>query len=48
MKQNKMYAKNVTARKIEKVRIKQILKITRNRFFIFVELLQFIHDLKIE
>jgi hypothetical protein len=48
MKRDEMHAKNVTARKVEKARIKQIKEMTKNHFFIFVELLQFIHDLEIE
>jgi hypothetical protein len=48
MKRDDMHTKNVTARKIEKARIKQIKKMTKNHLFIFVELLQFIHDFEIE
>jgi cell division protein FtsB len=43
-----MHAKNVIARKIEKARIKQIKEMTKNRLFIFVELLQLIHNLEIK
>ncbi len=43
-----MHTKDVTARKVEKARIKQIKEITKNHLFIFVELLQFIYDLEIE
>jgi hypothetical protein len=48
MKRDEMHTKNVTARKVEKARIKQIKEMTKNHFFIFVELLQLIHDLEIE
>jgi hypothetical protein len=48
MKRDEMYTKNVTARKVEKARIKQIKEMTKNHLFIFVELLQFIHDLETE
>jgi hypothetical protein len=48
MKQNDVHAKNVIARKVKKTRIKQIKKMTKNHFFIFVELLQLIHDLEVE
>jgi hypothetical protein len=48
MKRDEMHAKNVIARKIKKARIKQIKEMTKKRFFIFVELLQFIHDLEVE
>ncbi len=48
MKRDEMHTKDVAARKVEKARIKQIKEMTKNHFFIFVELLQFIHDLEIE
>jgi hypothetical protein len=48
MKRNEMHTKDVTARKAKKARIKQIKEMTKNHLFIFVELLQFIHDLEIE
>jgi hypothetical protein len=43
-----MHTKNVTARKVEKARIKQIKEMTKNHLCISVKLLQFIHDLEIE
>jgi hypothetical protein len=43
-----MHTKNVTARKVEKARIRQVKEMTKNHFFISVELLQLIHDLDIE
>ncbi len=43
-----MHAKDVTARKAKKSRIKQIKEMTKNHLFIFIELLRFIHDLEIE
>jgi hypothetical protein len=48
MKQDEMHTKDVTARKVEKARIIQIKKMTKNHLFINVELLQLIHDSKIE
>jgi hypothetical protein len=48
MKRDKMHTKDVTARKVEKARIKQVKEMTKNHLFIFVELLQLIHDLEIE
>jgi hypothetical protein len=39
MKQNDVHAKNVIIRKIKKARIKEIKEMTKNRLFIFVELL---------
>jgi hypothetical protein len=48
MKREEMHTKDVTARKVEKSRIKQIKKMTKNHLFIFVELLQLIHDFEIE
>jgi hypothetical protein len=48
MKQDEMHTKNVTARKAEKARITQIKEMTKNHLFIFVELLQLIHDLEVE
>ncbi len=47
MKRDEMHTKNVTAQKAKKARIKQIKKITKNRLFIFVELMQLIADLEI-
>jgi hypothetical protein len=43
-----MHTKNVIARKVKKARIKQIKEMTKNHLFIFVELLQLIHDIEIE
>ncbi len=43
-----MHVKDVTARKVKKARIKQIKKITKNRLFISVVLLQLIHDFEVE
>jgi hypothetical protein len=48
MKRNEMHTKDVTARKVEKARIKQIKEMIKNHLFIFVELLQSIHDFEIE
>jgi hypothetical protein len=48
MKRDDVHAKNVIARKIEKARIKQIKEMTKSRLFIFVELLQLIHDFEVE
>jgi hypothetical protein len=48
MKRDEIHAKDVTARKVEKVRIKQIKEMTKNHLFISVELLQLIHDFEIE
>jgi hypothetical protein len=48
MKRDEMHTKDVTAWKAEKARIKQIKEMTKNHFFISVELLQLIHDLEIE
>jgi hypothetical protein len=48
MKRDEMHTKNVVVRKAEKACIKQIKEMTKNHFFIFVELLQLIHDLEIE
>jgi hypothetical protein len=48
MKRDDVHAKNVAARKAEKARIKQIKEMTKNHFYISVELLQLIHDLEIE
>ncbi len=48
MKRDEMHTKDVTARKVEKARIKQIKEMTKNHLFIFLELLQLIHDLEIE
>ncbi len=48
MKRDEMHTKDVTARKAEKARIKQIKEMTKNHLFISVELLQLIHDLEIE
>jgi hypothetical protein len=48
MKRDDVYAKDVIARKAEKARIKQIKKMTKNHLFIFVELLQLIHDFEVE
>ncbi len=48
MKRDEMHTKDVAARKAEKARIKQIKERTKNHLFIFVELLQLIHDLEIE
>jgi hypothetical protein len=48
MKRDEMHTKDVAVRKAEKARIKQIKEMTKNHLFIFVELLQLIHDLEIE
>ncbi len=48
MKRDEMHTKDVAARKVEKARIKQVKEMTKNHFFISVELLQLIHDLEIE
>jgi hypothetical protein len=48
MKRDEMHTKDVAARKAEKARIKQVKEMTKNYLFIFVELLQFIHDLETE
>jgi hypothetical protein len=48
MKRDEMHTKDVTARKVEKARIKQIKEMIKNHLFISVELLQSIHDLEIE
>jgi hypothetical protein len=48
MKKNDVHVKKVTARKVKKTRIKQMKKMTKNHIFIFIELLQFIHDLEAE
>jgi hypothetical protein len=48
MKRDDVHAKDVIARKTKKARIKQIKEMTKNHLFIFVELLQFIHDLEVE
>ncbi len=48
MKRNDVHAKNVIVRKTKKARIKQIKEMTKNHLFIFVELLQLIHDFEVE
>jgi hypothetical protein len=48
MKRDDVHAKDVAARKTEKARIKQIKEMRKNRLFISVELLQFIHDPEVE
>ncbi len=48
MKRNDVHVKKVTARKAEKVRIKQMKEMTKSHTFIFVELLQLIIDLETE
>jgi hypothetical protein len=48
MERDDVHAKDVTARKAEKARIKQIKEMTKNHLFISVELLQPIHDLEVE
>jgi hypothetical protein len=48
MKRDEMHTKDVTARKVEKARIKQIKEMTKNHLLLSVELLQPIHDLEIE
>jgi hypothetical protein len=48
MKRDEMHTKDVTARKAEKARIKQVKEMTKNHLFISVELLQSIHDLEVE
>jgi hypothetical protein len=47
MKRDEIHTKDVIARKAEKTRIKQMKKMTKNRLFISVDLLQLITDLKI-
>jgi hypothetical protein len=48
MKRDEMHSKDVTARKAEKSRIKQMKEMTKNHLFISVELLQLIHDFEVE
>ncbi len=48
MKRDNMHTKRITARKVEKTRIKQIKEMIKNHLFIFVKLLQSILDLEIE
>jgi hypothetical protein len=48
MKRDEMHTKDVTARKAEKARIKQVKEMTKNHLFISVELLQLIHDSETE
>ncbi len=48
MKRDEVHTKDVIVRKVEKVRIKQVKEMTKNHLFMFIELLQFIHDLEIE